>query len=223
MVELEQQDDHSLRYFVGLPDNYALRLPFRCRVGDYVRATIKSALRSVGNLSWTFVSYASRLVWAFTSAYPLISLILFLGVLLVHQVQAFQKRRAQLVRDVATMRDNAFMYLMDHSDAAHAVLHLPDGLVADLVADQDVLQGARRQRQYWNTQVWPRVVPQLIPDNRVKKSQRIEAGTGKRRDYWQWVAATAGPSASKSSEAGKRVGIREEDHEKNELGAKKDQ
>lgn len=189
------------RYFIGLPDGHALVLPFRCRAVAFVSATTKWTLALFGDITWTIARYTTKFLWSLTSAYPLVTLILCLIVFIVRKVLLFQEHRAKLARDVPTMRDKAFGELQENSDVAHAALHLRDALVAELTAHDNMIH-VKRQRQYWIEQVWPRVVPQLYQDNRIKKTQRVEAGTGKRRDYYQWVAV-------KRSIAKKRVSIQE--------------
>jgi hypothetical protein len=46
---------------------------------------------------------------------------------------------------------------------------------------------SKKQRMYIQKQVWPRVVPDLLQDNRVRKSTKVMEGNP--RDVWQWVAA----------------------------------
>ncbi len=186
------------RLFIGLPDDHLVTIPLRCRFAHSFRKFLKVSLEWIGLFCWKLIAVCTKVAWSMMSAYPLMSLIGLITMAIVHEARSFQKRRIHLVKDVARMRDMAFDKLQDQSDTAHALLHLRDDIVATLTADQDVLQGARQQRQHWITEVWPRVVPQLQQDNRIKKTQRVEVG-GKRRDYWQWVAAK---SASK-----KRVGI----------------
>jgi hypothetical protein len=185
------------RWFIGLPDDHTIILPLRCRMAHSISKLLKTILAWIGLLCWKSVTASTRLMWSMMSSYPLISFIGLLTVLGVRQVQSFQKHRINLVKDVAKMRDMAFDRLQDDADTAHAVLHLRDDIVATLTAHDNFLNGfANQQRHYWITSVWPKVIPQLQQDNRIKKTQRVELG-GKRRDYWQWVAASRSTTKSK--------------------------
>lgn len=185
------------RWFIGLPDDHTIILPLRCRMAHSISKILKTILAWMGIICWKTLTAGTKLMWSMMSSYPLISLIGLLTVIGVRQVQSFQKHRINLVKDVARMRDMAFDRLQDQPDTAHAVLHLRDDIVATLTAHLNVLNGrASQQRQYWITDVWPRVIPQLQQDNRIKKTQRVEMG-GKRRDYWQWVAAIRSTTKNK--------------------------
>ena len=122
-------------------------------------------------------------------AYPLTSLILLFSIVGVRKARSSQTRRMALVKDVAKMRFLIYEKLQEQSDAAHAVLHVRDDIFGILTAENenDILNDARKQREYWIDEVWPQVTAYICQDSRIKKTQRRELG-GERQDYWHWVA-----------------------------------
>lgn len=181
------------RYYIGLPDATVVQLPLSCRMSQSLSTSFKAFRNAMGNLTWMSFKYMGMFTWNLARAYPCSSLISLVVALLMYTARTMAERRRRLIRDVATMRDKAFQKLQEQSKEAHAILHLRDAIVDELVGHADILSGGHKQREYWNKQVWPRVKPQLEQDNRVRKTQRVDASNKNAapRVYWQWVAAVS--------------------------------
>eukprot|EP00934_Nitzschia_sp_Nitz4_P003303 Nitzschia sp. Nitz4//scaffold116_size91068//82447//84525//NITZ4_004970-RA/size91068-processed-gene-0.36-mRNA-1//1//CDS//3329533614//3293//frame0 len=180
----EVEADEQGRLLVGLVDGTLLSLPLECRL----RRGFQVLLQAVGGGMEAFARRCFHFSWATMRAYPLASILSLLAILTVQYMRFVQHKRSQLILDVAKMRDLVFSKLMDEPNTNHAALHIRDEIVTDVFAVQDT-----RTRAYWNDEVWSRVIPQIQQDHRIRKTQKVQAPQGLRRDYWQWVASVRKP------------------------------
>jgi hypothetical protein len=171
----ERHDDNKL--FVGLPKDHRLNLPVGCRLMQMT----KSVLSGLGSLTMTSAHGLGSVAWSITSAYPLVSLLGLIVVLLFKRRRDVQAHRQQVLIDVAHVRQMTYQRLQEDPSISHVVLHIRDEVGMSLFPD------SKKQRVYLQKEVWPRVVPNLLQDNRVRKSTKVMEGNP--RDVWQWVAA----------------------------------
>lgn len=187
-----ESQDGSL--FVGLENGHTISLPMEC----HLRRGLRAGLNAIGNLIMGMIRYVWKMIWSTIQAYPLFSFLGFLLLVLIQRMRSFQQKRTQLIMDVALMRDLAFAKLQEDPNTAHAALHIRDEIVSDVVITSAHDRWNGTKRLYWNTQVWPRVIPQIQQDNRIRKTQRVSANNNNNgtttpspvpREYWQWVAS----------------------------------
>jgi hypothetical protein len=169
--------DEDNKFYVGLPKDYRLNLPVGCRLMQMS----KSVLSGLGSLAMTSAHGLGSFAWSITLAYPLASLLGLIVVLLFKYRRDVQAHRQQVLIDVAHVRQMTYQRLQEDPSISHVVLHIRDEIVMSLFPD------SKKQRMYIQKQVWPRVVPDLLQDNRVRKSTKVMEGNP--RDVWQWVAA----------------------------------
>jgi hypothetical protein len=170
---VEQQDDGI---WVGLPDDHPLTYSPGCRMARF----LKLSLSWCGSHMVAFAQRMAKLVWTCMSVYPLTSLIGLLLVLAAHRRRSYLAHRSRVLRDIAHLRQLAYEHLQDVPDQAHVVLHIRDEIAMSLYPD------SKAKRAYVIKQVWPRVVPDVHLDNRIRKTTRIVDGNP--QDVWQWVA-----------------------------------
>jgi hypothetical protein len=167
------------KFFIGLPDDHFLELPFLCRA----TASVKSFVGGIGSLMVLLLHITLSWIWSTCTAYPIASLVGLIVVLLVRKRRQYQAHRSKLVRDIAHVRQMSYELLQDSPSSSHVVLHIRDEIAMTMYPD------SKSQRQYMIKEVWPRIIPDFMQDNRVRKSSRVIEG--KPRDVWQWVAATS--------------------------------
>jgi hypothetical protein len=170
---VELQDDGI---WVGLPDDHSLSYSPGCRMSRF----LKFSLSWCGSQMVAFAHRVAKLVWTCLSAYPLTSLIGLILVLAAHRRRSYLAHRSRVLRDIAHLRQLAYEYLQDVPNQAHVVLHIRDEIAMSLYPD------SKAKRAYIIKQVWPRVVPDVQLDNRIRKTTRIVDGNP--QDVWQWVA-----------------------------------
>jgi hypothetical protein len=165
--------------YVGLSDEHNLKLPFSCGAGE----SIKKMLGRCGNLLMLAFHGLVSMAWSCFSAYPLISLVGLLVVLIVKRGRDYRAYRSKLVREIAQVRQMAYELLQEVSSESHVALHVRDDIAMTLYPE------SKSRREHLIKDVWPRVVPDFQQDNRIRKSTRMIEG--KPRDVWQWVAVSS--------------------------------
>ena len=162
---------------------YDLELPFLCRMSS----TFKLALAAIGSLFivafHSLLSFLLSLGWNTVSTYPLISLIGLVVVVIVKRIRNYRAYRSKLVCDIAQARQMAYEFLQNYNTQSHVVLHIRDEIAMNLYPYSNA------KRQYLIHDVWPRLIPDLKADNRIRKSTKVMEG--KPRDVWQWVAVAS--------------------------------
>lgn len=161
--------------YIGLPSDFKLNAPFTCQIASALK-TITGGFASVCIAGIHFIL---AIILEFFLAYPLITTVGLAFLYLIRRILKYRADRKKLARDVDEMRKFAYEYLEDSPGESHVVLHIRDHIVVNLFP--------KSQRQYLIKEVWPRVVPELKYDNRVRKSTKVVMGQP--RDVWQWVAA----------------------------------
>jgi len=178
------------KFFIGLPKDHPLELSFACSVAS----SVKSAIGLIGSLMILLLHSLLSGLWSICKAYPLASIAGLLVVLVVRKRRQHQAYRSKLVRDIANVRQMAYEILQASPSASHVVLHIRDEIAMTMYPD------SKTQRQYIIKEVWPRIIPNFVQDNRVRKSTRVMEG--KPRDVWQWIAVTSAkkPAAAAPTE-----------------------
>jgi len=156
----------------------APKLPFTCLIGSL----IKSSFENFGGFLLSCFFALIVLIGSCFEAYPIASLVVLVIALIVRRIQKYRNYRSKLKQDIAQVREMTYN-LLQEAPESHVVLHVRDEISMDLYPS------SRSQRQYLAKEVWPRVVPDIYGDNRVRKSSKVIEG--KPRDVWQWVAAAS--------------------------------
>ncbi|CAJ1955237.1 unnamed protein product [Cylindrotheca closterium] len=160
---------------IGLKSDYNLKKPMHCLAAS----AVTSFLGTVGGLMVSAFHFFFATAFELFMEYPGPSSIVILVVFILQMFLRRRSYRKQLADDVSKIRQFAYDYLQDSPDMSHIALHVRDHIVME--------RYPKKKRNYLKKDVWPRVVPDLKADNRIRKTTRIVEGQPK--DAWQWVAA----------------------------------
>lgn len=179
----EQDDDGKL--WLGLMDGQPVRISMTCHLQHGLKSFFQSVYEWTISFTWALITgffmYASRTF----IAYPKESLIGTVVVGVYYWYATFKASKRQLIIDTATMRDMALDKLRNASDESHYIMALRDDVIADLTP-YDL---SDKKRKYYRSQIWPRVMGQLVGDNRLRQTQHMDATKQQVKLYYQWVAS----------------------------------
>ena len=174
--------------YLGLAGDETLSLSASCRIGLF----LKGVLNTFGSITIILAHSVFGLTWSSVRSYPWVTLLGLIVVVLVKLNRDAQAKRQKILKDVATVRQWTYRRLQDDpSSTPHIVLHIRDEMAMELFPD------SKKQRQYIITKVWPRVVPDILQDNRIRKTTKLVDGN--LRDVWQWVAAPSSSTKKKTT------------------------
>jgi len=171
---------------VGLSDEYMdnrLDISWLCFMVLFLSALVSGIL----SLLWSIATQGFGALFNVTAAYPILSFVCFIIVLIMRHRRRRKQEYEQLIQDAATVRGMVYDELMADC-LEHAALHLRDSISYSLHPTS--LDG----RHHFVRKVWPKVVADIRMDNRVGKSDKMI--NGRPRDVWQWLA---GPPTNRRS------------------------
>lgn len=171
--------------FAGLPEGYEVSRPLYCHAGNLAQ----SLLEKFGLLLLGALGFVWSFAFGLASTYPMPTAVIGSVVVLVAYVHKYRAAKKKLQDEFIRTRDITYERLGESAGTQHFAIHIRDEVASGLYPDDKKLNLNFKQN------VWPKIVNDVKRDSRIRKFQGINED-GKRRDMWQWVAASK--SASKS-------------------------